>query len=110
MKIIKDSVDTVIKHYRVIEVEDGPVVDAGEDYSPGTRMRVEEVRFSWLEEAEPHRVVVFGHRINKNGRTGAIRLTAEYPAWRGLPEWLEAIVQLHKEEEGGDVVGVRETE
>lgn len=50
MRITGDDTVSTVHHRRVIQVEDGPVVDAGSSYKAGTLIRVEAVSVAWTDD------------------------------------------------------------
>jgi hypothetical protein len=95
MKVLSDTTRDVIRHYRTIEIEDGPVVDAGEgpmaSYYPGTLFRADRIKQEWVGKVEPETVLVSGPYIGD--RTDARdRYEVRYRAKDGYPEWIKNIL------------------
>ena len=95
-KVISDTHREVVKHYRTIEIQDGPLIDAGGDgpyasYYPGTMFKADRLKMEWIGEGEPMTVEVSGpyvgevesarHRYNQRYRTD------------NLPDWIKEILQ-----------------
>jgi len=98
MKIKNQRLGSTTTHYHSVEVEDGPIIDAGSFYVAGTKFRVEKIRRKRINNDPWGDVTVIGRRVNKNGSLGQIEHTRVYPAWRGLPDWAE---RHHQHLDGG---------
>lgn len=88
MKIAASGEATQTIHRRWIEVEDGDVIDAGNAYAAGTRIKVERVRFRWDEGDQIGQINVYGHRVNKDGGVGKIEHEVRFFRYNGYPQWL----------------------
>lgn len=95
MKITNDRVGSVTTHTRTIDVEDGPVIGAGDSYIDGTFFRVDKIRIKWIADNPAVTVSLFGPRVNEDGspwvwvnHTSAMVHQLNLPVERGLPEWL----------------------
>jgi hypothetical protein len=98
MKIIRDESGSSVFHWRDINIEDGPVVDAGSSYKAGTKIRVESVRVAWDDdEASLGRIRVVGHRVNKDGGISLIPHELLFRQYN-LPDWLSEILTTAQEE------------
>lgn len=95
MKVLSDTTRDVVRHYRRIEIKDGPVVDAGEgpmsSYFPGTLFKVDTVKQDWIGDAEPETVLVSGPYIGDHA-DGRNRYDVRYRAKDGYPEWIKNIL------------------
>lgn len=67
MKITSNSQRKVVTHYQTIEIEDGPVISAGDSYIDGTMLRVTKIKINHLEGKAPLGVRVSGPRVNQLG-------------------------------------------
>lgn len=88
MKVATQGEATQTIHRRWFTVEDGLVIDAGYAYAPGTRIKVEKVRFKWDEGDQIGQINVEGHRVNKDGSLGKIEHEVRFFRYNGYPEWL----------------------
>lgn len=94
MKIKDQQIGSTTTHYHRLELEDGPVIEAGNSYVAGTQFKVEKIRRKRINNEPWGDVTVEGHRVNKDGSL-ASRLTHQrvYVAWKGLPKWLDEILK-----------------
>lgn len=72
MKIASNTKRRVVTHYQTIDIEDGPVIDAGDSYIDGTLFRVERIKINHLEGNQPAAIRVSGPRVNQLGEIIAI--------------------------------------
>lgn len=96
MKVLSDIQRDVVRHYRTIEIKDGPVVDAGEgpmaSYYPGTLFKVDTIKQEWIGDAEPETVLVSGPYIGHRVDSARDRYDVRYRAKDGYPDWLKEIL------------------
>jgi hypothetical protein len=95
MRVVNDKHSEVVRHFRTIDIEDGPEIDCGgtgeyENYFPGTLIRVDKIKLEWIGDAEPKTVEVSGPYTGKqhNGKT---RYNRRYPM-DALPGWLWNVI------------------
>lgn len=67
MKITNDRVGSVTTHTRNIDIEDGPVVGAGDSYIDGTFFRVDKIRIQWIADNPAETVKLRGYRCTEDG-------------------------------------------
>lgn len=95
MKVLSDNTRDVVRHYRTIDIEDGPVVDAGEgpmsSYYPGTLFKADKLRQDWIGDREPETVMVSGEYIGDRA-DGRSRYEVSYRAKDGYPDWIKEIL------------------
>jgi hypothetical protein len=93
MKVVSDKHGEVVRHYRTIEIEDGPVIDAGDavsaSYILGTMFRATKLKMEWIGATEPVTVLVEGPSESGSGRIYSVR----YRMQDGLPQWIQEILQ-----------------
>lgn len=96
MKITSDRTGSVTHHSRTIEVEDGPVVGAGDSYIDGTYFKVDKIRIKWINDRPADTVSLFGNRCYGDGSKyesnhpdiAFISHQVNLPVDKGLPDWL----------------------
>lgn len=106
MKVIADKIGSVTTLTRTLELQDGPVISPGDDYTE-VYFRVEEIQIKWIEGQPAKTVSLFGQRTEKDG---TIVLSAKFTShpfrlnipvdrdknMNGLPQWLyDFAVQHH---------------
>jgi hypothetical protein len=94
-KVISDKQSEVVKHYRTIQIEDGPTVDCGgtgqyESYFPGTLIKVDKLKLEWIGDAEPLTVEASGPYVGEP-HDGKSRYNRRYP-YGVLPEWIRELL------------------
>lgn len=97
MKVLSDIQRDVVRHFRTIQIEDGPVVDAGEgpaaSYYPGTLFKADTIKQEWIGDAEPVTVLVSGKYLGQREDTYAReRYDVRYRISDGLPDWIKEIL------------------
>lgn len=94
MKVISDTTRDVVRHFRTIEIKDGPVVDVGEGhmaaYFPGTLIKADRLKQEWVGDEEPATVLVSGKYLGN--RTDRYRYDIRYRAVDGYPDWIKNIL------------------
>lgn len=101
MKIKSDRTGSVTTHTRTVEVEDGPVVGAGDSYIDGTYFKVEKIRIRWIDDNPAATVSLFGNRCYADGSKYEsnhpdikfISHQVNLPVDKGLPQWLKEFAQ-----------------
>ncbi len=94
MRVIIDRHAEVVRHFRTIEIEDGPLIDAGASpmasYYPGTIIRATKIKQEWIGDTEPVTVLVSGpyqgYADNKRSEY-SVRYRMD-----ALPGWLKEIL------------------
>jgi hypothetical protein len=97
MRIVSDKHAEVVRHYRTIQIEEGPTIDCGgtgeyENYHPGTLITVDTLKIEWLGSNEPVTVEVSGPYVGKP-HFGKERYSRRYRISDGLPDWVKEILQ-----------------
>jgi len=97
MKVVSDTHGEVVRHFRTIEIEDGPVVDCGESpassYMPGTMIIADKLQMEWTGNAGPITVLVSGDYVGVNAAVNRNRYDVRYRISDGLPQWIQEILQ-----------------
>lgn len=88
MKVIKDSKYVEITHRRHIKLEDGPILDCGQQYAPGTRIQAVLIAATWREGETVDQINITGPRINKDGSVGKQDHVLRLFKYNGYPAWL----------------------
>ena len=95
MKVRSDNTAHVTRHFRTIQIEDGPVVDAGEgpmaSYFPGTLFKADTIKQEWTGDKEPVTVLVSGPYIGERD-AARDRYEVRYRAVDGYPDWIKEIL------------------
>lgn len=96
MKVTSDNTRDVVKHFRTIEIEDGPVVDGGEGFSPsyipGTLFKVNKAKQEWVGDKEPDTVLVSGDLVDSALAVRSNYSRRYYLTKEEIPEWLRDIL------------------
>jgi hypothetical protein len=96
MKVVSDRHAEVVKHFRTIIIEDGPIVDCGEgptaSYMPGTLIRADKIQMEWVGDAEPVTVLVSGMFTGTSDHFKK-RYDIRYRIQDSLPGWIQEILQ-----------------
>jgi hypothetical protein len=97
MRVVTDKHREVVRHFRTIELEDGPTVDVGEgptaSYFPGTLIVADRLKQEWVGDAEPLTVLVSGPYVGGRGDTQTRdRYEIRYRAVDGYPDWIKNIL------------------
>jgi hypothetical protein len=92
MKVVSDSTREVVRHFRTIEIEDGPEIDCGgdgpyESYHPGTIIQVDKIKLQWVGDADPETVEISGLHIGARHQLSRYRYSRQY-RMDALPDWL----------------------
>lgn len=95
MRVLSDKHSEVVRHFRTIELEDGPLVDCGAgpsaSYNPGTIIRAEKLKLEWINDKEPETVLVSGPYQGLT--SGRAEYNVRYRLKDGLPDWIKEILQ-----------------
>jgi hypothetical protein len=92
MKIKDQHFGSTTTHYHRLEVEDGPVIDAGNSYIDGTKFKVETIRRRRINNDPWGDVTVRGPRLKKDGTLSGIIHQRVFVAHKPLPDWLADII------------------
>lgn len=96
MRVLTDKQTEVVRHYRTIEIADGPLVDVGaaptSTYYPGTMIRADRLKLEWVGDTEPVTVLVSGPYQGDDG-SGRRRYEVRYRMQDGLPDWVAELLQ-----------------
>jgi hypothetical protein len=95
MKVVSDNTREVVRHFRTLEIEDGPQVDCGDEgphasYFPGTIIRVDKIKLEWVGDADPETVEVSGPYVGVRHQ-GRNRYSRRY-RMDSLPGWLWKVI------------------
>lgn len=95
MKVTSDKIKTIHRHYRTIEIEDGPTIDAGgdgphESYYPGTLFTVDKLKLEWIGDDEPVSIEASGPYVGVE-RSAKGRYSRRY-RMDSLPDWLKEVL------------------
>lgn len=93
MKIKDQHLGSTTTTYHRLELEDGPIIDAGNSYVTGTKFQVRTIRRRRINSDPWGDVTVAGPRLKKDGTLGDLVHTRVFVAWKGLPEWLDDILK-----------------
>lgn len=96
MRVVTDKHSEVVRHFRIIELEDGPTVDVGEgptaSYFPGTLIVADRLKQEWVGDAEPVTVLVSGRYVGDRTGQNRERYEIRYRAVDGYPDWIKNIL------------------
>jgi len=95
MKVLSDKHSEVVRHYRTILIEDGPVIDCGmgrtASYKEGTMIRADKLQMEWIGDAEPVTILVSGIYLGDDNFKK--RYDVRYRMVDALPYWIQEILQ-----------------
>lgn len=95
MKVTSDRKGSVVKHFRTLEVEDGPTIPAGDNYVDGCQQIVDRIRIEWQNDSKALSVRVRGFIVSKDGTVTTHRPEQGFTRRLGFPDWLEKFVKDH---------------